>query len=60
MDSGRKAAHLLGGSMGEAIPAPVFGRDWEHLILPVRKVSGTPKAYPRKAGLPKAQPLGQT
>ena len=57
LDAGRKAAHLLGGELELPIPAPVAGRDWDHLILPIRKTSATPAAYPRKAGIPKQKPL---
>lgn len=56
--SGRKAAFLLGGQMEEPIAYSIEGRDWEHLLLPVRKDRPTPKAYPRKAGVPKQKPLG--
>ena len=56
--SGRRAAHLLGGSLEMPVSCPVEGREWEHLILPIRKVQSTPKQYPRKAGTPKQKPLG--
>ena len=58
IDSGRKAAHLLGGSLEMPLSCPVAGRDWEHMILPVRKIGHTASAYPRKAGMPKNKPLG--
>ena len=58
LDAGRRAAHLFGGSMEMPVRCPVLGRDWEHLILPVRKVRPTPKTYPRRAGMPKTKPLG--
>ena len=58
LESGRKAAHLLGGSMEMPVSCPVAGRDWEHMILPIRKIRHTPDAYPRKAGTPKSKPLG--
>ena len=35
--SGRRAAHLLGGRLEMPAACPVYGRNWEHLILPVRK-----------------------
>ena len=57
-ESGRRAAFLLGGQMEEPIAYGIAGRDWEHLLLPVRKDRPTPKAYPRKAGIPKQKPLG--
>ena len=58
MENGRKAAHLLGGRMEMPISCHVVGREWKHMILPVRKIQHTGKAYPRKAGTPKSKPLG--
>ncbi len=58
LESGRKAAHLLGGRLEMPVSCEVAGRDWEHMILPVRKVQHTASAYPRKAGTPKSKPLG--
>lgn len=58
IDNGRKAAHLLGGSLEMPLSCPVKGRDWEHMILPIRKIGHTASAYPRKAGVPKNKPLG--
>lgn len=58
MDSGRKAAHLLGGRMEMPVSYSVYGREWEHMLLPVRKIQHTAGIYPRKAGMPKSKPLG--
>ena len=58
MESGRKAAHLLGGRMEMPAFCDIAGREWKHMILPVRKIQHTGKAYPRKAGTPKNKPLG--
>ena len=58
LESGRRAAHLLGGRMEMPVRCSVEGRDWEHLILPVRKIQKTASVYPRKAGTPKNKPLG--
>ena len=58
LERGARAAHILGGRVGEIIPAPIPGRDWEHLLLPIRKVKPTPKAYPRRSGTPGREPLG--
>ena len=58
LEAGRKAAFLLGARLLEPVPAPVAGFDWNHMILPAEKTGKTPKAYPRKAGQPKAKPLG--
>ena len=58
LESGRRAAHLLGGRLEMPVHCCVEGRPWEHMILPVRKVQQTPKEYPRKAGIPASKPLG--
>ena len=58
METGRRAAHLLGGRFEIPVPYAVADREWEHLILPILKVQNTPKQYPRKAGIPKQKPLG--
>ena len=58
MTQGRRAAHLLGGKVLDPITYSIPGRDWQHLLLPIEKVSSTPKAYPRKAGTPGKSPLG--
>lgn len=59
MESGRKAAHILGGRFEMPVLCKVDGRDWEHMILPVRKIQHTTAEYPRKAGTPKNKPLGR-
>ena len=59
LEAGRRAARLLGGRLELPEQYTVDGRDWEHTILPIRKVEKTPSAYPRKAGTPKAKPLGE-
>ena len=58
LDSGRKAAYLLGGRMEMPVICEVADRDWRHMILPIRKTEHTSKQYPRKAGMPKSKPLG--
>ncbi|MBR4576081.1 MAG: 16S rRNA (guanine(527)-N(7))-methyltransferase RsmG [Clostridia bacterium] len=59
-ESGRRAAHLLGARLEMPIRCDVAGRDWDHRILPLRKIEKTPSAYPRKAGIPKGNPLGES
>lgn len=55
---GCKAAHLLGGRLEMPVHCSVEGREWEHMILPIKKVQKTPANYPRKSGIPKNKPLG--
>ena len=59
MESGRRAVHLLGGRLEMPVRCPVFGQEWDHMILPIRKTQKTPAEYPRKPGMPKARPLGE-
>ena len=59
LESGRKAAYVLGGRIEMPERYTVAGREWEHYLLPVRKTQKTPAAYPRRAGLPKEKPLGR-
>lgn len=58
LEAGRRAAHLLGGRLEMPIRCNVYGRDWNHTILPLRKKEKTAAAYPRKSGVPKTKPLG--
>ncbi|MBR6165525.1 MAG: 16S rRNA (guanine(527)-N(7))-methyltransferase RsmG [Clostridia bacterium] len=60
MEAGKRASQILGGTPEPPIRCPVEGRDWDHQILPIRKINKTPPSYPRKAGTPKARPLGET
>ena len=57
LEAGRRAAHLLGGKLEMLAECRIAGRNWEHMILPIRKTEKTAAAYPRKAGMPKAKPL---
>ena len=54
----REAARKLGGQAEEPISCAFPGRDWQHLLFPLAKLSPTPRVYPRKAGTPSKQPLG--
>lgn len=56
-ENARKAIFLLGGKAREPIAYRVPEHDWQHCLFVVDKVSGTPKAYPRKAGTPVKKPL---
>lgn len=60
MQQGRRAAHLLGGRVEEAVSVSIPGRDWQHMLLPVTKTAKTARQYPRKAGTPGKSPLGQS
>ncbi len=55
-DAAKRAVAILGGKLSGIEPAPVPGGDG-HLIIRIRKESGTPAKYPRKAGVPSKNPL---
>jgi 16S rRNA (guanine527-N7)-methyltransferase len=57
LEAGRRSAHILGGKLEMPVICHIEGRDWEHMVLPIRKTEKTAAAYPRKAGMPKTKPL---
>ncbi|MEZ0397067.1 MAG: 16S rRNA (guanine(527)-N(7))-methyltransferase RsmG [Anaerolineales bacterium] len=55
-----KAAHaitVLGGSVKQLIGVKIPGVDEDRYLLVVEKIAATPKAYPRKPGVPAKKPL---
>lgn len=48
---------LLGGGIITQQSAPVAGRDWEHLLIVVKKIDKTPARFPRRAGMAQKRPL---
>ncbi len=58
LEDATRAAALLGAELRPPVPAPVPGRDWNHLLIAARKRAETVRQYPRKAGVPGRKPLG--
>ena len=56
LQSGQKAAKLLGGKLGNLVDLGLPGRS--SYVQIIKKFSETPKKYPRKAGTPASKPLG--
>lgn len=56
-EAARRAIFLLGGKPRQPIGYEIPGRDWQHNLFIVDKVSSTPKIYPRKSGTPSKNPL---
>ena len=56
-ESARKAAAMLGGKPAGIVEAALPEAMGERRILLYRKVAATPKAWPRRPGLPSQQPL---
>ncbi len=57
LPAAKRALKLLNGAPREPVFLPIPGRDWDHRLLIVDKLSLTPAAYPRKAGEPEKKPL---
>ena len=57
LPAAKRALKLLNGAPREPVFLPIPGRDWDHRLLIVDKLSPTPAAYPRKAGEPEKKPL---
>ena len=51
------ASSILGGKFCRADSVSIPGRDWDHRIAWIEKVSSTPDKYPRRAGKPEKKPL---
>ena len=47
----------LGGELEPVIFCTIPGTDVERAFVPVKKIAGTGKKYPRKAGMPGKEPL---
>jgi 16S rRNA (guanine527-N7)-methyltransferase len=54
---GNKAIETLGGKLQEVINVEVEGTDLNHNIVIVKKIKGTSKTYPRKAGTASKNPI---
>jgi len=51
------AFEKLGGVIREVKPADIPGRDWNHMLVYIDKISPTPPQYPRRPGMPEKKPL---
>ena len=52
-----KALNVLGGKLVSAQQVELPGLDDGRAVVTIKKVKASPKAYPRKAGLPEKNPL---
>jgi 16S rRNA (guanine527-N7)-methyltransferase len=57
LEMAKKAIFLLGGEKKEVVKFTLPDSDIERSLVLIEKVQGTPKKYPRKAGLPAKEPL---
>ena len=47
----------LGGRFRETLDAPIPGRDWQHTLVVIDKISAVSNQYPRRPGMPEKKPL---
>ena len=57
LSTAKKATFLLGGQLKVVIPFQLDGTDLSRSFVMIEKVKKTPKAYPRKSGMPSKKPL---
>ena len=55
----KKAVHILGGKLEEVVKFQLPGTEIGRSFVKIQKIQNTAKKYPRKAGLPSKEPLGQ-
>ncbi|MHB8644574.1 MAG: 16S rRNA (guanine(527)-N(7))-methyltransferase RsmG [Thermomicrobiales bacterium] len=53
---GRRAATMLGGTLGAVTPVPIPGLE-SHVLIRIDKTGETPATYPRRPGIPTKRPL---
>ncbi len=53
----QRALAELGGAVAGTYRLPIPGRDWDHRLAAIAKVSPTPEKYPRRPGMPEKRPL---
>lgn len=58
LTAGKKAVKLLGGKIDSVIGFQLPGDGAERTLVKIKKIEGTSKKYPRKAGMPGKEPLG--
>lgn len=57
LEEAKNAFSILGGELESVVQTVIPGTELKHHILIIKKIAGTPAAYPRKAGTPSNKPL---
>ncbi len=57
IETSEKAIKILGGKVDKQIEFLLPDTDYQRNLFVINKIKGTPKNYPRKAGLPSKEPL---
>lgn len=58
VEQAKKAVHILGGKLEDVVKFELPGTTIGRSFVKIKKVQNTSKKYPRKAGLPTKEPLG--
>lgn len=58
LERGKKAIQILGGEVAKVVKFQLSGTDADRSFVCIRKVEKIGNKYPRKAGLPAKEPLG--
>lgn len=58
VEQAKKAVHILGGKLEDVVKFELPGTTIGRSFVKIKKVQNTSKKYPRKAGLPNKEPLG--
>ena len=53
----KKAISVLGGKLEKEVDFKLYKTDMDRTLVVIKKVKGTPKKYPRKAGTPTKEPI---
>ena len=59
VEQAKKAVHILGGKLEDVVKFQLPGSEIGRSFVKIKKVQNTAKKYPRTAGLPSKEPLGQ-
>lgn len=57
IEMAKNAISILGGSVSDIIDFVIPGTDYGRKLLLIKKYKGTPKKFPRKAGVPGKEPI---
>lgn len=58
LEDSQRALYVLGGEAMPVVPVQLPDVEQTHYLVTIQKKGKTPRAYPRKAGIPNKQPIG--
>lgn len=57
VDAASEALRVLGGRVDDVVAVQLPTMSYSHYLITISKIKSTPKAYPRKPGIPTREPL---